>query len=185
GYHQGTGPRDINDAVFRAGLPHRYRTLNIDPVLYLLDQGPVTDENAPFIGNSFDYNYNIVYAGQTFEDAYFNYLPTIGVPCSVTVFQQFYNTQHSRSLEIKDNTCIEATLAEKWLAEHAPAMIGVDTTKYTIFLVNWYGRPDFRIHTYAPFGYPDPDPDTGLVLAYRQSREMIAWGGTTPDDQQN
>ena len=182
GYHQGTGSRQINDALFRAGLPHRYRTQDLDPSSYIQS---LAEADQVWIGNSFDYDYNIVYANKGFEDAYFNYLPTIGVPCLVTGYQQYYNSQHSRSLDITNNLCVEATLAERWLAQNAPSMIGVDTTKYTIFLINWYGRPDFRFHTYLPYGFPDPDVDTGFTPAYQQSREMIAWGGTTPDDQQN
>jgi hypothetical protein len=182
GYHQGTGSQNINEAVFRAGLPHRYRTMDLDPSGYIHSSA---EADQIWIGNSFDYDYNIVYANQAFEDAYFTYLPTISVPCQVTGYQDYYNTQHSRSLDITNNSCIEATLAERWLAQNAPTMLGVDTGKYTIFLINWFGRSDFRFHTYAPYGLSDPDPDTGFVLAGYQSREMIAWGGTTPNDQQN
>jgi hypothetical protein len=168
--------------MFRAGLPHRYRTLDNNPSNYI----PSTHESDQvWIGNSFDYTYNIVYANQAFDDAYFNFVPTISIPCRVTGYQQYYNTQHSRSLNITDNICIEANGAEYWLAQNAPSMLGVDTTKYTVFLVNWYGRPDFRFHTYLPFSYPDPDPDTGFTFANFQPSETIAWGGTTPDDEQN
>ena len=182
GYHQGTGPRDINEAAFRAGLPHRYRTLDVGPSSYIPGNN---ESDAVWIGNSFNYNYNIVYANQAFEDAYFNFVPTISIPCGVTVYQQYYNTQHSRSLDVTDNICIEANVAEYWLAENAPSMLGVDTSKDTVFLINWYGRPDFRFHTYLPFGYPDSDPDTGFTAAYYQNSEGISWGGTTPDDEQN
>lgn len=182
GYHVGSGPRDINQAVFRAGLPRRYRTLDVNPSYYI----PSTVESdQPWIGDSFNYNYNIVYANQAFEDAYFNFVPTISIPCHVTFFQQYYNSQQSRSLSVTDNMCIEANAAEYWLAQNAPSMLGVDTSKYTVFLINWYGRPDFRFHTYLPFAYPDPDPDTGYNDAQFQDRETISWGGTTPDDEQN
>ncbi|HEV8140493.1 MAG TPA: hypothetical protein VGP81_12030 [Pyrinomonadaceae bacterium] len=182
GYHQGAGPRDINEAAFRAGMPHRDRTIDVGPSSYI----PSTNESDQvWIGNSFDYNYNIVYANQAFEDAYFNFVPTISIPCRVTVYQQYYNTQHSRSLNITNNICIEANEAEYWLAQNAPTMLGVDTSKDTVFLINWYGRSDFRFHTYLPFGYPDPDPDTGYTAAFYQPNETIAWGGTTPDDEQN
>ena len=182
GYHQGTGPRDINEANFRAGLPHRYRTVDYNPSTYIPSYA---EADQVWIGNAFDYRYNIVYANKGFEDAYFNYVPTISIPCRVTAFQQYYNTQQSRSLNITNNSCIEANLAESWLAQNAPSMLGVDTTKYTIFFINWYGRPDFRFHTYLPFAFPDPDPDTGFTLGRVQGGETIAWGGTTPDDEQN
>jgi hypothetical protein len=182
GYHQGAGPRDINEAVFRAGLPGRYRALVEDPSLYVPSNN---EEDKVWNGNAYRYNYNIVYANQQFQDALFSYLPTITSPCSVTFYQQFYNTQRSRSLDVNDNSCIEATLTEKWLAENAPAMLGVDTTKYTIFFLNWYGRSDFRFHTYLRFGSPDPDPDNGFDVTLDDGAQTIGWGGTTPDDAQN
>src|SRR5437868_1322805 len=64
GYHQGVGPREINEAVFRAGLPGKYRTLNVGPSSYI----PSNAENDQvWVGNSFSYNYNITYADQAFE----------------------------------------------------------------------------------------------------------------------
>ena len=42
---------------------------------------------------------------------------------------------------------------------------------------------DFIDHVYTKFG--EPDPDTGNDFgAERQSRKIIAWGGTTPDDEE-
>ncbi|MGH2578407.1 MAG: hypothetical protein ACRDG9_11770, partial [Actinomycetota bacterium] len=41
----------------------------------------------------------------------------------------------------------------------------------------------FRFHTYTKFG--EPDADTGYDFgANRQSRKLIAWGGTPPDDEE-
>ncbi len=181
GYEQGTGPRDINEAIFRAGLPQRHRALAIIPSLYI----PSNEENAQiWNGNSYDYDYNLVYANQAFEDAYFNFLLANGAACGNSLFQDFYNIQQTRSLDVTENICIGATVAEKWLAENAGPMVGVDTTKYTIFYINWYGRPDFRFHTYVPTDHPDPDPDTGIMW-HEDAQNMIAWGGTTPDDDQN
>jgi hypothetical protein len=182
GYHQGSGPNDIDDAVFRAGLPHRYRTLVEEPSLYIPSDD---EEDQIWNGNSFDYDYNIVYANNQFEDALFAYLPTISQPCSVTFYQQYYNEQQTRSLYVDSNSCIEATQAEKWMALNAPAILGVDTTKYTVFFLNWYGRPDFRFHTYLNYGSPDRDPDTGSDFTQFEESQTIAWGGTTPDDAQN
>ena len=34
GYHQGSGPRDINEISFRAGLPQTYASVNRIPELY-------------------------------------------------------------------------------------------------------------------------------------------------------
>ena len=181
GYEQGTGPRDINEAVFRAGLPGRYRAIAISPSLYIPSN---EEEDQIWNGNSYDYNYNLVYANQNFEDAYFNFLLANSTACGNSAYQEFYNTQQARSLDVTGNICIGATTAERWLAMNAGPMLGVDTTKYTVFYINWYGRADFRFHAYVPFDYPDPDPDTGLFWA-RDELYINAWGGTTPDDDQN
>ncbi|HKP68760.1 MAG TPA: hypothetical protein VJV05_05730 [Pyrinomonadaceae bacterium] len=181
GYEQGAGPRDINETAFRAGLPSRYRALAIAPSLFIPSN---EEEDQIWNGNSYHYNYNLVYADTAFEDAYFNYLLTIGTACGNSFFQDFYNTQQSRSLDVSGNMCVGATTAEKWLAINAEAMLGVDTTKYTVFYINWYGRADFRFHTYVPFDFPDPDPDTGTFLP-ADLLKFNAWGGTTPDDDQN
>ena len=61
-------------------------------------------------------------------------------------------------------------------------MLGVDTTRPTVFYVNWYGRPDFRFHTYrfahVPPGFPAPWADFNHAALTR------SFGGTTPDDPQ-
>ena len=45
------------------------------------------------------------------------------------------------------------------------------------------GRPDFKFHVYTKTG--EPDPDTGYDFgANRDSRKIIAWGGTTADDEE-
>jgi hypothetical protein len=70
---------------------------------------------------------------------------------------------------------------EKWLALHPPA--GVDTRRNTIYFINWFGRSDFKFHVYTKTG--EPDPDTGYDFGKnRDSRKMIAWGGTTADDEE-
>jgi hypothetical protein len=49
---------------------------------------------------------------------------------------------------------------------------------------NWYGQPNFRFHVYTKTD--EPDPDTGYNFGVeRESRKLIAWGGTTPDDEEN
>ena len=53
----------------------------------------------------------------------------------------------------------------------------------TIFFINWHGRRDFRFHVYAKTG--EPDPDTGYDFgALSDDRKIVAWGGTTPDDEE-
>jgi hypothetical protein len=84
-------------------------------------------------------------------------------------------------LDVTDNRWIDAPKVEKRLIDTAPS--GIDTTRPTIFFINWYGRKDFRFHVYAKTG--EPDPDTGYDFgANRDSRKIVAWGGTTPDDEE-
>jgi hypothetical protein len=60
--------------------------------------------------------------------------------------------------------------------------VGCRHQQYTIFFVNWYGRSDFKFHVYTKTG--EPDPETGTDFGLRDSRKLIAWGGTTPDDEE-
>ena len=172
GFEKGGGPRDIDAADFMSGLPRSYHTRARFPAHY-------------GVGSSlgeFTYDYDLVYADVAFEDAFFGYLDSIATAKPLTLFQTQYNDQEHRSLDVTGNSWIDAPSVEKWLAAHAGAL-GVDTTQYTIFFINWYGRADFRFHVYTKTG--EPDPDTGLDFgAERDSRKLIAWGGTTPDDEE-
>ena len=65
-----------------------------------------------------------------------------------------------------------------------PPAVGVDTRKDTIYFINWCGRSDFNVHVYTKID--EPDPDTGYNFGVnRDSRKIIAWGGTTADDEEN
>ena len=66
-------------------------------------------------------------------------------------------------------------LAENWLADNA-ASTGVDSSQYTIFLVNWYGRSDFKFHSFTRAAAADSD--TSAPFGARASRRTNAWGGT-------
>lgn len=172
GYEMGA---DINPAAFLADLPATYRTVNRYPSFY---------QGNEYLGLTFNYDYNLVDADISFEDAFFGYLSGIANPQPLTIYQAAYNTQAARSLDVVDNHWIDAPSVEQWLADHSQAMLGVDTSDYTIFFVNWYGREDFKHHVYTKTD--EPDPDTGYNFGLeRDSRKLIAWGGTTPDDEEN
>jgi len=125
GYQPGNGPRDINEAAFRAVLPQTYRSINRAPASYGIDSPT---------GLRFTYNYNVVYADASFTDAYFPYLSSIAKPGQVTLLQNLYNGQQARTLTVNQNYKIDATAAEKWLGDHSLSMLGVDPTKYTSLL---------------------------------------------------
>lgn len=170
GFQRGTGYQEVNEARMQQFLASRYRTWNWQ---------------TSWVGNSFDYRYNVKFAPRRFEDAFFSFLDSQRQPeCVVTFMQEYYNAEPSHSVNINENSCIDPNNTERWLGDHARS-IGVDPTKYTIFLINWWGRPDFHFHTYSILDQPDPDPDTGFNPADYQSNETQAWGGTTPDDEQN
>ncbi len=175
GYEAGVGDRDIDLAAFLAELPTTYRPINRFPSDY---------KGNEFLGLTFNYDYNLVYADAAFEDAFFGYLDSIKTSKPLTLYQVWYNSQAARSLDVTENYWIDAPSVEQWLADNAGAMLGVDTSQYTVFLVNWFDRGDFKYHVYTKTD--EPDPDTGYNFGLeRDSRKLIAWGGTTPDDEES
>ena len=134
------------------------------------------------LGISYTYDYDVTYASSGYERKFFSTLSRLAEPAPLTEFQQAYNDQENNVLEVAENHHIDAPTVERWLADHPPA--GVDTRQNTIFFVNWYGRPDFKFHVYTKTD--EPDPDTGYNFGVeRETRKLIAWGGTTPDDEEN
>jgi hypothetical protein len=134
------------------------------------------------LGISYSYDYDVTCASSGYERRFFSTLSRLAEPAPLTELQQQYNDQRNNVLEVTDNHHIDAPTVERWLADHPPA--GVDTRQDTIFFVNWYGRPDFKFHVYTKTD--EPDPDTGFNFGVEtQSRKLIAWGGTTPDDEEN
>ena len=175
GYEAGSGNMDINETAFMDELPNMYRTINRYPSFYFGNE---------FLGVDFNFDFNPVYADAAFEDAFFGYLGSIADPHPLTLYQDLYNTQTARSLDVTNNYWIDAPSVEQWLADNTNSMLGVDTTDYTVFFINWYGRDDFQFHVYTKTD--EPDPDTGYNFGeLRESRKLIAWGGTTPDDEEN
>lgn len=176
GFEPGAGVRNLNESIFRGGLPTGARSLIRNPELnYGLKE---------YIGLSFHYNYQLLYTPLAFENAFFGYLASIAVAHPLTIDQTLYNQQTARSLNVTTNYWIDAPRVERWLADHAGPLLGVDTHQYTIFFINWYGRADFRFHVYTKTD--EPDPDTGYNFGlFKDRTKLMAWGGTTPDDPQN
>ncbi len=181
------GPRGVDESALRQGLPKTYKGINRIPSFY----------NQEFNGTSFSYDYKVKFADRSFEDSFFKYLSSIAVEKPLTLFQQQYNCQNNELNDagecvnpasnigkvIEKNHWIDAPKVEKWLSYNADR-IGVNTKEYTVFLINWFDRPDFKFHVYTKTD--EPDPDTGYNFGeVRSSRKMVAWGGTTPDDKQS
>lgn len=168
----GYQPAQVGKAAYLSGLPKRY-----EPVVRSRLPYGVTEK----LGITYTYDYRVSYGGRAYENRFFGELGRLATPAPLTQYQQAYNDQAGNVLDVTDNHYIDAPSVEKWLAFHPPA--GVDTRRDTVFLINWYGRSDFKFHVYTKFG--EPDPDTGYDFGRnRDSRKLIAWGGTTADDEE-
>lgn len=90
-------------------------------------------------------------------------------------FQQAYSADPLAAQQIPGSLLIDATATERWLADNAGPMLGVDTTRPTVFFVNWFGRPDFFFHTY---GFLGTRPDVPFPVGRTHGGQMVAWGGS-------
>ena len=162
----------VDAAEFRAGLARRHEPVVRSRLWY---------DQVEKLGISYRYDYRISYTNAAYENRFFQQLGRLATPAPRTVFQDEYNAQENNVLDVGQNHYIDGPSVEKWLAFHPPA--GVDTRQNTVFLINWYGRKDFKFHVYTKFG--EPDPDTGYDFGVnRDSRKMMGWGGTTADDEE-
>jgi len=167
----GFSPSQVGATAFKSGLPRRYEPVVRSRLLY---------GNTEELGIHYRYDYDVTYTNAAWENSFFHALAGLATPADRTEFQEAYNAQDG-TRDVGQNHFIDAPTVEKWLIDHAPP--GVNTRKDTIFFINWWGRSDFIDHVYTKFGEPDPDTgnDFGKV---RDSRKIIAWGGTTPDDEE-
>ncbi|MBE1484854.1 zinc metalloprotease [Plantactinospora soyae] len=169
----GYSPSQVPRSTFSAGLPADYEPVVRSRQLYM------TQEK---LGLHYDYDYRISYTDERYEDRFFGELKRLARPAPLSEYQTLYNAQQGNVLDVTENHHIDAPSVERWLAKNPPA--GVDTRRNTVFLINWYGRPDFRFHVYTKTD--EPDPDTGYNFGTeRESRKIIAWGGTTANDEEN
>jgi hypothetical protein len=163
----------VNRSAFLGALPRRYEPVVRSRLFYGIEEK---------LGLNYTYDYNVKFADRAFENRFFAELSRLATPAPLTAFQQEYNDQDSNVLDVVDNHFIDAPSVERWLAFHPPS--GVDTRRNTVYFINWYGRSDFKFHVYTKTN--EPDPDTGYNFGVqRASRKIIAWGGTTADDEEN
>lgn len=184
--------RQVSTADFAQILPKSYESIARIPSAY----GRVEPT-----GNAFDYQYNYVFADKAFEDSFFNYLSEQGEEAPLTYQQGLYNCQDDLDPKtgapncktpaaninrvIDGNLQIDARETENWLADNV-ARVGVKPGEYTIFMVNWYDRPDFKFHSYTRLDAVDSDadqsdPEPASQFGTRGSRRLIAWGGSVRD----
>lgn len=174
--------RQISTEDFQTTLPETYTAVNRIPSAY--------GRTEP-TGNAFDFEYNYVFADQSFENDFFSQLSANAKQRPLTVQQNIYNCQSTDPATgladcetpatninrvITDNYEIDALQTENWLADNV-SRVGVKPGEYTIYFVNWFDRPDFKFHSYTRADAADTD--TGIKFGARGSRRLIAWGGST------
>ncbi|MEJ3747389.1 hypothetical protein WEI85_29400 [Actinomycetes bacterium KLBMP 9797] len=169
----GYEPSQVERSAYLAGLPRTYEPVVRSRAFYGIQEK---------LGITYTYDYQVRYANQSYENRFFAELSRLATPAPRTIYQDAYNEQENNVLDVTANHHIDAPSVERWLAAHPPS--GVDTTRNTIFFINWYGRSDFKFHVYTKTD--EPDPDTGHNFGVEEdSRKMLGWGGTTADDEEN
>jgi hypothetical protein len=81
---------------------------------------------------------------------------------------------------ITQNYLLDAASVEKVLSQSLPPLLGVDVTKPTVVVLNWWGRPDYIDHIYLDGS--EPDPETGAPRGFFVVNELGGYGGTSPTD---
>ena len=160
------GASAVDTTAFRSALPATYQSIHRVPDFYGLRQQT---------GNRFNFSYNVSSASGAYADSLFAFLGANAAPQPRTLFQNLYNSQGNKALAVGQNHFIDAPTVENWLAQNPPP--GVDTSTYTVYFINWYGRPDFKFHVYTKTNVADPDTGYNFGIN-RASRKMVAWGGT-------
>jgi len=164
---------EVDAASYRQRLADRYEPIVRSRAFYGIQEK---------LGITHRYDYNIRYAGQQYENRFFAQLNQLAEPAPLTDFQKEYNQQTNNALVVRDNHRISAPFVERWLALNPPE--GIDTRRNTVYLIDWYDRPDFKFHVYTKTN--EPDPDTGYNFGReRASRKIVAWGGTPVSDEEN
>jgi hypothetical protein len=128
------------------------------------------------LGLEYRFRYDVVRKGRRFQDALSAYVKRIGVREGRTLYQTLYNEQTRNVVDVPASVLhVDAPLVEKWLVENDADPSG--GRGYTLYFLSFYGRDDFEYHVYTKTD--EPDPDTGYNFGrLRDSRKMVAWGGS-------
>ncbi|GAB3951474.1 hypothetical protein GCM10029976_087940 [Kribbella albertanoniae] len=168
----GYKPGSVDLAALNGTLPVNHKPKQITRLLAGIDET---------VGLDYTYDYRLQYADQTYQNRFFQQLAGFARPVEVNSVQAKYNAQQNNKLDVTASHEIDAPTVEKWLAFNPPS--GVDTRENTVYLINWYDRPDFKFHVYTKTD--EPDPDTGQNWGKYASRGLVAWGGTTAADEES
>lgn len=159
---------EVDTAALLQALPRTSKPVVRSPRFYAM--------TGRDLGLEYRFEYRIERAGGELADRLFGFLKTAGREGALTSFQQAYNDQARHVVDVTGPVLyVEAPLVERWLVENDPHPDG--ERGYTVYFINWYGRPDFQFHVYTKTD--EADPDTGYNFGRkRSSRKMVAWGGT-------
>ena len=205
---QVTGARDLNFSRLREELPATYQTINRYPSFY--GNNELTGNNFTFEYNyvtapkSFEDEFFAFLAANGKEESlqkdgltYLNYAAALyncqqdddkviktlsRRPAELTPLYACAAPAGNIAREITGNWEVDGAAVEKWLGDNA-AKLGIDPTQHTVFLINWYGRPDFKFHSYSHERAESVETDTRVDFGQRSSRRTVAWGGTPSQDQ--
>jgi hypothetical protein len=164
-----------------------------------------------FIGQRFDFRYNVIAAPTWFDDLLFPLLRQSAVPQNplpifqglpplpISLGQALYNycnvdpafdptlgcsfdpaAPRVNRRMITQNYLLHAAFVEKVLSQNLPVLLGVDVTRPTVVVLNWWGRPDYIDHIYLDPS--EPDPETGAPRGLFIGNELGGYGGTAPTD---
>ena len=108
----GYEPGDFDLADLRGELPQGYEPTVRYPLFYGLAGRDM--------GLRFNFAYNVVWAGQNFENDFFAYQASIAMPGPMTPGMAYYNAQQNNVLDITDPVWyIDAPSTEAWLMSSA------------------------------------------------------------------
>lgn len=168
-----------------------------------------TGDGKVFLSQRFDFDYHIATAPKWFEDAFFGLLSSVASPQPpITIFNgvppqpvtpsqflyDFCNLDPSypetcsfdpsaprvNQRFITQNYLIHAGFVEKVLSQNLGPLLGIDVTKPTVVLLNWWGRPDYVDHIYLD--WDEPDPETHWARGFNTNNELAGYGATAHDD---
>jgi hypothetical protein len=165
---------EVDTGEIADSLPATYKPVVRYPLFY--------GRTGRDLGLEYQFRYRFERRSNAFAAQLFAYLKSVGTPGPITAFQESYNEQGNgvpgqrRPVrEVRGPILyIDAARTEKWLVDHDA---DAAANGYTLYFINWYGRPDFQFHVYTKTD--EPDPDTGYNFGVqRAARKMISWGGT-------
>jgi hypothetical protein len=142
------------------------------------------------VGIHYDYDYRLREASRQVTDQFFKNQLRAGRNEAATVYQAAYNAQASNRLDVTGPVLSnDARATQKWLDQNVARPLGIDVQhSYTVYLVNWWGRPDFRFHTYRVAKSVDHDthvdwandktPFPRVPTTHWDQAALSAWGGT-------